>query len=68
MARLVRRLMAADLNLYAAHLALDAHQEVGNNAELARRLGLEVIGWWERFTVRRWLCRRRRRTAWTWMT
>jgi len=44
--RLVRRLMAADLNLYAAHLALDAHQEVGNNAELARRLGLEVIGWW----------------------
>ncbi len=44
--RLVRRLMAADLNLYAAHLALDAHTEVGNNAELARRLGLEVTGWW----------------------
>ena len=33
------------LNLYAAHLALDAHPEVGNNAELARRLGLEVEDW-----------------------
>ncbi len=44
--RLVRGLMAAELNLYAAHLALDAHQEVGNNAELARRLGFEVTDWW----------------------
>lgn len=43
---LVRTLMAADLNLYAAHLALDAHPEVGNNVELARRLGLEVQEWW----------------------
>ncbi|MEZ4730353.1 MAG: Nif3-like dinuclear metal center hexameric protein [Caldilineaceae bacterium] len=44
--RLVRTLLEANLNLYAAHLALDAHPEVGNNAELARRLGLEVIEWW----------------------
>jgi len=44
--RLVRTLFDAGLNLYAAHLALDAHPEVGNNAELARRLGLEVIDWW----------------------
>ncbi|HAJ35483.1 MAG TPA: Nif3-like dinuclear metal center hexameric protein, partial [Chloroflexi bacterium] len=29
---------------YAAHLALDAHPEVGNNVELARRLGLAVEG------------------------
>ena len=43
--RLVRQYLAADLNLYAAHLALDAHPEVGNNAELARRLGLEVQEW-----------------------
>jgi dinuclear metal center YbgI/SA1388 family protein len=43
---LVRTIMAADLNLYAAHLALDAHPDVGNNAELARRLGLEVVEWW----------------------
>lgn len=43
--RLVRGYLASDLNLYAAHLALDAHPEVGNNAELARRLGLEVQNW-----------------------
>lgn len=29
---LVRASVAAGLNLYAAHLALDAHPEVGNNA------------------------------------
>lgn len=44
--RLVRAVMMSNLNLYAAHLALDAHQEIGNNAELARRLGLETIDWW----------------------
>jgi dinuclear metal center YbgI/SA1388 family protein len=43
---LVRTIITADLNLYAAHLALDAHPEVGNNVELARRLGLEVIEQW----------------------
>ena len=40
--RLVRSYFEAEINLYAAHLALDAHPEVGNNAELARRLGLEI--------------------------
>jgi dinuclear metal center YbgI/SA1388 family protein len=43
--RLVRAYLAADINLYAAHLPLDAHPEVGNNAELARRLGLTVLDW-----------------------
>ena len=43
---LVRTIITADLNLFAAHLALDAHPEVGNNAELARRLGLEVVEHW----------------------
>jgi len=43
---LVRTIVTADLNLYAAHLALDAHPEVGNNAELAQRLGLEVVDFW----------------------
>ncbi|MCA9999959.1 MAG: Nif3-like dinuclear metal center hexameric protein [Anaerolineales bacterium] len=43
---LVRTFIQAELNLYAAHLALDAHREVGNNAVLARRLGLEIIDWW----------------------
>jgi dinuclear metal center YbgI/SA1388 family protein len=44
--KLVRTFIQNDLNLYAAHLALDAHPEVGNNAELARRLGLTVVDWW----------------------
>jgi len=38
----VRRLMLAEVNLYAAHLALDRHPQFGNNAELCRVLGLEV--------------------------
>jgi dinuclear metal center YbgI/SA1388 family protein len=44
--KLVRTYINADLNLYAAHLALDAHPEIGNNAELARRLELRVFDWW----------------------
>jgi dinuclear metal center YbgI/SA1388 family protein len=52
--RLRRRLQAlfdANLTLAAYHLALDAHPEVGNNALLARELGIEPeqrfaeIGW-----------------------
>jgi dinuclear metal center YbgI/SA1388 family protein len=33
-------LLGADLNLYAYHLPLDAHPELGNNAQLGLRLGL----------------------------
>ncbi len=40
LAERVRRLMAADVNLFAYHLPLDAHAELGNNAQLGRRLGL----------------------------
>lgn len=36
----VRSLFASELSLYAAHLPLDMHPEVGHNAEIARRLGL----------------------------
>jgi dinuclear metal center YbgI/SA1388 family protein len=36
----VRRLMAANANLFAYHLPLDAHAELGNNAQLGLRLGL----------------------------
>jgi dinuclear metal center YbgI/SA1388 family protein len=39
-----KRLLEHDLNLYAFHLPLDAHPEVGNNVALARVLGLEVDG------------------------
>ncbi len=34
------RLLAHDVNLLAYHLPLDAHPEVGNNAQLGARLGL----------------------------
>ncbi|NKQ34070.1 MAG: Nif3-like dinuclear metal center hexameric protein [Chloroflexi bacterium] len=42
----VRLLMRHGLNLYAAHLPLDAHPEVGNNAILARMFGVAVEEWW----------------------
>jgi dinuclear metal center YbgI/SA1388 family protein len=38
--RRVRMLMRHDVALYAAHLPLDCHPEVGNNAVLARELGI----------------------------
>jgi dinuclear metal center YbgI/SA1388 family protein len=37
----VRTLIAGHCGLYAVHLPLDAHPEVGNNAEMVRLLGLE---------------------------
>ena len=40
LAERVRRLMGAQLNLFAFHLPLDAHAELGNNAQLGQRLGL----------------------------
>ncbi len=40
----IRRFIEADLNLYAAHLALDAHPTLGNNAELCRLLNLHPTG------------------------
>lgn len=42
----VRLMMKHGLNLYAAHLPLDAHPEVGNNAVLARMFGLQQWEWW----------------------
>ncbi|HSW19354.1 MAG TPA: Nif3-like dinuclear metal center hexameric protein [Ramlibacter sp.] len=38
------RLLAHDVSLFAYHLPLDAHPELGNNAQLARQLGLDVTG------------------------
>jgi dinuclear metal center YbgI/SA1388 family protein len=38
----VAALMAADVNLFAYHLPLDAHPELGNNAEFGRVLGLRA--------------------------
>jgi dinuclear metal center YbgI/SA1388 family protein len=40
--RRVRALLERGMALYAAHLPLDVHPEVGNNAVLARELGLRM--------------------------
>ncbi len=37
-------LLAHNINLLAYHLPLDAHPELGNNAQLGQRLGLETRG------------------------
>ncbi len=42
----VRLLIEAGLSLYAAHIPLDAHPEVGNNIQLANMIGLaSVVPW-----------------------
>ena len=38
--RRLKLLMTNDMNLFAYHLPLDAHPELGNNAQLGKRLGL----------------------------
>ena len=40
----IRTLMQSNMSLLAYHLPLDAHPEIGNNAVLAKQLGLTIIG------------------------
>ncbi len=42
----IQTLINGGLGLYASHIPLDAHPEVGNNAELARIAGLQNIAPW----------------------
>lgn len=42
--RRIRQLIKHDINLYAYHLPLDIHPELGNNARLADLLDIEVLG------------------------
>lgn len=42
--RRLKLLLEHDINLYGFHLPLDAHPELGNNAQLARRLGFSAEG------------------------
>lgn len=62
--RRAQSLLRANLAVYSAHLPLDVHPEVGNNAVLARALGVEVegrfgeykgqeMGYWGRLEIRR---------------
>lgn len=45
----MRELLDGDIAVYAAHLPLDVHVDYGNNALLAKRLGLEPSGGFARF-------------------
>ncbi|MBR9989681.1 MAG: Nif3-like dinuclear metal center hexameric protein [Gemmatimonadetes bacterium] len=62
--RKLQPLLTADVAVYSAHLPLDVHAEVGNNAVLARELGVELegrfgeyrgadLGWWGRVELKR---------------
>ncbi|MGF1682596.1 Nif3-like dinuclear metal center hexameric protein [Photobacterium minamisatsumaniensis] len=42
--RRIKALIENGINLYAYHLPLDVHPELGNNAQLAKLLGIEVLG------------------------
>jgi dinuclear metal center YbgI/SA1388 family protein len=37
------RLLSHDISLLAYHLPLDAHSELGNNAQLAQRIGVQLL-------------------------
>ncbi len=39
----IHALIKSDVALYASHLPLDAHPEVGNNIQIARKIGLTAI-------------------------
>lgn len=42
--RRLHALIASNVGVYSSHLPLDAHEKVGNNSVLARKLGIEVDG------------------------
>jgi dinuclear metal center YbgI/SA1388 family protein len=42
--RRIKFLLQHDINLFAYHLPLDAHAELGNNVMLAKQLGLNITG------------------------
>ncbi|MBB1385189.1 Nif3-like dinuclear metal center hexameric protein [Pseudoalteromonas sp. SG45-5] len=42
--RRIGALLANDINLFAYHLPLDVHPEIGNNAQLAKLLDIEIEG------------------------
>ena len=46
--RRLQSLLAHNINLYAYHLPLDVHSKIGNNAQLAKLLGIEVTDGLER--------------------
>jgi len=51
--RKVRALMDRNIALYAAHIPLDLHPEVGNNIVLAKRLEVALEGWFGEYKGQR---------------
>ena len=47
--RRVSSLIRHGTALYSAHIPLDRHPDVGNNVVLARRLGMEIRGWFAEY-------------------
>lgn len=53
----LKALLGHDINLYGWHLPLDAHTELGNNAQLAALLGFTAMGeiepllWWGEMNI-----------------
>ena len=43
--RRIQFLLQHNINMFAYHLPLDAHPELGNNVMLAKRLGLNIKAW-----------------------
>lgn len=43
--RRLKFLLERDINLIGYHLPLDAHPQLGNNAQLAQQLGFNIDGW-----------------------
>jgi len=41
----LKTLLDADCAVYSSHLPLDAHPKIGNNALMAKALGLKISGW-----------------------
>ncbi len=48
-ARRFRLLFKNDLSLYAVHLPMDAHRDIGHNAVIARKLLLQDTAWFARY-------------------
>ncbi|MCR3755133.1 MAG: radiation resistance protein YbgI [Candidatus Westeberhardia cardiocondylae] len=47
----LRKLLSHNINLYAWHLPLDIHNELGNNIQLAKKLGVENISFLGKFAM-----------------
>ncbi|MBQ7502821.1 Nif3-like dinuclear metal center hexameric protein [bacterium] len=51
--RRIKFLLDRDINLYVCHLPLDRHPQVGNNAQILKKLGWEATGEFDKYG---WLC------------